>query len=51
LAPWDFQPQVQVAVLGAPDGCLHGLVDEVAQCLGELVSSVTHCCRFGSSVR
>jgi hypothetical protein len=33
------------------DGYLRGLVDEVAQRLGEPVDSITHRCRFGSSVR
>jgi hypothetical protein len=29
-------------VMLTPDGCLYGLVDEVAQCLGQLVDGVTH---------
>ena len=33
------------------DGCLYGLVDHVAQCLGEPVDGVTHRCSLGSSVR
>jgi hypothetical protein len=33
------------------DGCLNGLIDEVAQRLRELVNRVTHRCGLGSSVR
>jgi hypothetical protein len=33
------------------DGCLYGLVDEVAQCLREPLSGVAHRCCLGSSVR
>jgi integrase len=29
-------------VVLTPDGCLYGLVDAVAQCLGQLVDGVTH---------
>jgi hypothetical protein len=29
-----------------PDGCLYGLIDEVAHCLGQLVDGVTHGRRF-----
>jgi hypothetical protein len=33
------------------DGCLYGLVDHVAQRLGEPIDCVTHRYRLGSSVR
>jgi hypothetical protein len=33
-------------VVLTPDGCLYGLVDAVAQCLGQLVDGVTHGRRF-----
>ena len=34
------------------DGCLHGFIDEVSQCLGELVSGITHhCCLTVSALK